>query len=53
MSKAFTRERDDNDDEFEDEASPKPPGSKNYITPQGHQRLKDEFEYLLKKIGPP
>ena len=52
MSKAFTRESDENDDELEDAASPIPPGSKNYITPQGHQRLKDEFEYLLKKDRP-
>jgi transcription elongation factor GreB len=29
-----------------------PAGSKNYITPGGHQRLKDEFQYLLKKDRP-
>lgn len=53
MSKAFTKESDqDDDDDLEDGASPLPTGSKNYVTPLGHQRLKDEFEYLLKKDRP-
>ena len=52
MSKAFTKENDQDDDEPEDAASPLPAGSKNYITPGGHQRLKDEFQYLLKKDRP-
>jgi transcription elongation factor GreB len=54
MSKAFTREReqDDDDDDGDASASPLPAGSKNYITPGGHQRLKDEFQYLLKKDRP-
>ena len=53
MSKAFTRENEqDDDDDGEESASPLPAGSKNYITPGGHQRLKDEFEYLLKKDRP-
>lgn len=52
MSKAFTKENDDADDEPEDGVSPLPAGSKNYITPGGHQRLKDEFQYLLKKDRP-
>ena len=54
MSKAFTKENDaDADDEDgEDSASPLPAGSKNYITPGGHQRLKKEFDYLLKKDRP-
>ena len=53
MSKAFTKETEqEDDDDGEDAASPLPAGSKNYITPGGHQRLKDEFQYLLKKDRP-
>ncbi len=53
MSKAFTKENDDaEDDDGEEGASPLPAGSKNYITPGGHQRLKKEFDYLLKKDRP-
>jgi len=53
MSKAFTKESEqDDDDDVEGGGTPIPPGSKNYITPGGHQRLKDEFEFLLKKDRP-
>jgi transcription elongation factor GreB len=52
MSKAFTKESDIDDDEPEEGTSPLPAGSKNYITPGGLQRLKDEFQYLLKKDRP-
>ena len=53
MSKAFTKESDqDDDDELETAGTPLPAGSKNYITPAGHQCLKDEFDYLLKKDRP-
>jgi len=52
MSKAFTKESDQDDEDFDEGASPLPAGSKNYITPGGHQALKDEFEYLLKKDRP-
>ena len=53
MSKAFTKENDqDGDDDLDDGASPLPVGSKNYITPDGHKCLKDEFDYLLKKDRP-
>ena len=52
MSKAFTKESDQEDEELDEGASPLPVGSKNYITPGGHQALKDEFEYLLKKDRP-
>ena len=46
MSKAFVRESElDDDDEV---AAPEiPVGSKNYITPAGHRRLKDELLHLL------
>ena len=53
MSKAFTKETEqEDDDDGGDAASPLPAGSKNYITPGGYQRLKDEFQYLLKKDRP-
>ena len=52
MSKAFTKESDQDDDDLDEGASPLPVGSKNYITPAGYQALKDEFEYLLKKDRP-
>ena len=53
MSKAFTKENDqDDDDDLQADAVPMPPGSKNYITPAGYQCLKDEFDYLLKKDRP-
>lgn len=47
MSKAFTKEQDapDLDDEI-DEAPPIPKGAKNYITPAGLQRLRDELKQL-------
>ena len=52
MNKAFTKESDQDDDDLDEGASPLPAGSKNYITPAGHQALRDEFEYLLKKDRP-
>lgn len=53
MSKAFTKESDqDDDDDIDAGASPLPVGSKNYITPGGHQRLKSELLYLLDKERP-
>lgn len=57
MSKAFTREAD-SDDEDNDaaghgpDAPTLPAGSRNYITPGGLQRLKDELHYLLHKDRP-
>ncbi|MBK9246272.1 MAG: transcription elongation factor GreB [Burkholderiales bacterium] len=51
MSKAFVRESDVDDDE--DVAVPEiPVGSRNYITPAGHQRLKDELLQLLNVERP-
>ena len=53
MSKAFTKESEQNDDDDVDiGSSPIPAGSKNYITPDGYKCLKDEFDYLLKKDRP-
>jgi len=47
LSKAFTKESDDQeDDELEPEAQ-QPQGLKNYITPAGHARMKAELKQLL------
>jgi transcription elongation factor GreB len=52
MSKAFTKETESDDtDELED-ATPLPPGSKNYITPEGFQRLRDELRDLSRVERP-
>ena len=50
MSKAFTRETDD-EEELEP-AQQLPAGLKNYITPSGYQRLKDELDQLWKVERP-
>lgn len=53
MSKAFTKESDAADDgDLLEEASPLPAGTKNYITPAGHQRLKDELLHLIDDERP-
>ena len=47
MNKAFVKESD-NDDEDELTALPAiPPGSKNYMTPSGHARMKNELLQLI------
>ena len=53
MNKAFTRESE-NDEDVEDgaQASPLPQGVRNYITPGGYARLKDELEHLLRRERP-
>jgi transcription elongation factor GreB len=53
MSKAFVKEGNDAADEDEDLAAPPiPAGSKNYMTPRGYQRLKDELVQLLSVERP-
>jgi transcription elongation factor GreB len=56
MSKAFTKESDgesdDQDDAAEEAAHEPPPGFKNYITPSGLQRLRDELKFLLTRERP-
>jgi transcription elongation factor GreB len=50
MNKAFTKERDDAQDDDDDGSSSLPPlpaGAKNYITPAGHARLREELIALL------
>ena len=51
MSKAVSPTLPGDDDE-DDGALPIPVGSKNYITPAGFQRLKDEALHLLNKERP-
>jgi len=55
MSKAFTREGDEApDDDFDgdDDANPIPAGSKNYLTPAGWKRMRDELSWLVKTERP-
>jgi len=56
MSKAFTKESDSEDDD-QDQAVEEPTrdplaGLKNYITPSGLQRLRDELRFLLTRERP-
>ena len=54
MSKAFTKE-----DDLPDPGTPRrlpsalPPGAKNYITPEGVRRLREELDRLVDKERPP
>lgn len=50
MSKAFTRESDSDDEELA--LPPLPVGGKNYITPQGYDRLKTELLALIDEERP-
>ncbi len=53
MSKAFTKETEsDDEDELPDEPAPLPPGTKNYMTPAGFKRLKDERDHLVRTERP-
>ncbi|PLC53694.1 transcription elongation factor GreB [Pollutimonas nitritireducens] len=48
MNKAFVKESDnDDDDDLGPETVKLPPGTKNYITTQGYQRLRDELAHLI------
>jgi len=51
MSKAFTRESDTEDDESEPSVQ-LPVGVKNYITPSGYRKLKEELDHLWKVERP-
>ena len=55
MSKAFTRESDadaDDDDEASPGQPPLPPGTRNYLTPPGYRRLRDELLALIDDERP-
>ncbi|WP_244814022.1 transcription elongation factor GreB [Caballeronia sp. Lep1P3] len=52
MNKAFVKESDESDDDLELAQPDVPAGAKNYITPAGHQRLRDELLQLLDTERP-
>lgn len=52
MNKAFVKESDDDDDDAWEAASAIPAGSKNYMTPTGHQRIRDELLHLIDVARP-
>jgi transcription elongation factor GreB len=48
MNKAFTKEPEgEDDDDGSPDLPPLPVGTKNYVTPEGYQRLRDELMSLL------
>jgi transcription elongation factor GreB len=52
MNKAFTRESETDLDDEQELASPLPAGARNYMTPGGFARMKDELEHLVQKERP-
>jgi transcription elongation factor GreB len=52
MSKAFTKESDGADDDDLEAGPALPPGTKNYMTPAGFQRLQDELRQLRRVERP-
>ena len=47
MNKAFVKESEESDDDLDLAQPDVPAGTKNYITPAGYQRLRDELLHLL------
>ncbi len=52
MSKAFTRDGDENNSEVDTEVDASVPGGKNYITPAGAERLRQELRKLRYEERP-
>jgi transcription elongation factor GreB len=52
MSKAFTKESSETDDDDELSLPPLPAGSKNYMTPEGYHRLRTELINLIDTERP-
>ena len=52
MSKAFTKESEQDEDEEQEASSGLPPGTRNYMTRTGFQRLKAELDHLLRVERP-
>jgi transcription elongation factor GreB len=53
MNKAFVKESTDDQDDDADVAQPEiPAGAKNYITPAGYRRLRDELLHLIDEERP-
>ena len=51
MNKAFVKESDGDEDD-DGGLPPIPPGAKNYITPQGYQRIREELLQLIDTDRP-
>lgn len=52
MSKAFTKESEDGEDEDDIPLAALPGGGKNYITPQGYKTLRNELLQLIDEERP-
>ena len=52
MNKAFTRESDDDEEDALEPAQSLPQGTRNYITPGGHARIRMELDDLLRTERP-
>jgi transcription elongation factor GreB len=48
MSKAFVKESDGDEDDLPDDAPALPAGTKNYMTPEGFAKLRDELQHLTR-----
>lgn len=52
MNKAFVRETEADDEEELDASLKLPQGTRNYITPGGYARIKEELDHLLRTERP-
>lgn len=52
MNKAFVKESDNEDDDDLPQAQALPAGTKNYITPEGYERLRGELTHLMNVERP-
>ncbi|AEE66517.1 transcription elongation factor GreB [Bordetella pertussis] len=52
MNKAFVKESDRDDEDDLPEAQALPAGTRNYMTPQGYARLRDELSHLMNVERP-
>ncbi|ARP86339.1 transcription elongation factor GreB [Bordetella genomosp. 9] len=52
MNKAFVKETDQDEDDDIPQAQALPAGTRNYMTPQGYARLRDELTHLMNVERP-
>lgn len=52
MNKAFVKESDHDDEDDLPDVQPLPAGTRNYMTPEGYQRLRDELTQLMNVERP-
>ena len=52
MSKAFTKESDGEEDDLPEESGGLPLSAKNYMTPGGFARMREELDALMRKERP-